>query len=119
MHQKLFAFAFCAVALAPFESSAQQSGVGPAVTDPGTSVPALKYESAFTRYLPFRDEKLVPWRDVNDEVARVGGQSGILGGAGGHAGHASKPAAKPSVPAAPAHGAPGMMQDGAHQGMKR
>jgi len=55
----------------------------PAVThtnpaDPAAPVPALQYESAFKGYRGFRDTPLAPWRDVNDEVARVGGHAGIL-----------------------------------------
>lgn len=61
---------------------------GPA--DPGAPVPAFRYESVFTDYRPYREEKLAPWRDVNDEVARIGGHIGILKGAAG------KPTTAPS-----------------------
>lgn len=82
-------------ALAPL-AAAQQKAPKPHPADPATSVPATKYESAFTGYRGFREEPLAPWRDVNDEVARAGGHIGIVGGAGGHAGHgATKPAPKP------------------------
>jgi len=107
------------VALAP-PALAQTHSTPPHPGDPAAKVPALKYESAFTGYSPFREEKLVPWREVNDEVGKVRGHVGIFGGVG-HAGHgasdkagqskpaASKPAAgKPAEPSspAPAHGAP-------------
>lgn len=64
--------------------------------------------SAYADYQPYREEPLLPWRAVNDEVARIGGHIGIFGGA--HAGHGTAPAqpapaAKPTAPAKPAHGA--------------
>lgn len=69
---------------------------------------APQYRSAYTDYQPYRDEPMLPWRAVNEEVARVGGHAGIFGGA--HAGHGTAPAqpapaAKPTAPAKPAHGA--------------
>lgn len=48
--------------------------------DPVAPVPALQYESAFKGYSGFRETPLAPWRDVNEEVARVGGHLGILRG---------------------------------------
>lgn len=92
----------CAAALsAPLPALAQTAATVPAPTDPAAVVPPVKYESAFKGYRPFGDEKLAPWREVNDEVARVGGHVGIVGGAGGHAAHrAVKPA--PAAPPAPA-----------------
>jgi len=69
---------------------------------------ASQYRSTYTDYQPYREEPLLPWRAVNDEVARIGGHIGIFGGA--HAGHGAAPAqpapaAKPTAPAKPAHGA--------------
>jgi hypothetical protein len=69
------------VALAP-QALAQQRATPPHPGDPAVTVPAVKYESAFTGYAPFREEKLVPWREVNDEVGKVRGHAGIFGGAG-------------------------------------
>ena len=31
-------------------------------------VPDAKYDSAFTGYQPFREQKLAPWRALNDNV---------------------------------------------------
>jgi hypothetical protein len=104
------------VALAP-QALAQTRSPPPHPADPAVKVPAVKYESAFTGYAPFRDEKLAPWREVNDEVGTVRGHVGIFGGAGhggsGKAGPSKpvpdKPAtAKPAEPAgqAPARSAP-------------
>jgi hypothetical protein len=78
---------------------------------PNTRVPDAQYESAFQHYVPYREQPLATWREVNDEVGRVGGHVGMFGGSG-HSGHAG---AKPVVPAAnakeaagqaPARGAP-------------
>ena len=41
--------------------------------DPKANVPALSYESAFSRYRLLSDEKPVSWRDANDIVTRNGG----------------------------------------------
>ena len=41
--------------------------------DPNASVPALSYQSAFSRYRLLSDEKPVSWRDANDTVTRIGG----------------------------------------------
>jgi hypothetical protein len=104
------------VAIAP-QALAQAPSTPPHPADPSARVPAVKYESAFTGYIPHREEKLAPWREVNDEVGKVRGHVGIFGG---HAGHgtaekagspkpaAGKPAAKPDERAgqAPARGAP-------------
>jgi len=94
MQFRFAALLYCAAALTPFVTTAQQRTTTPSPTDSGTAVPVVKYESAFTGYLPFHDEKLAPWREVNDEAARVGGHLGIFGDAAGHAGHG---AAKPTV----------------------
>ena len=34
---------------------------------------ALRYDSAFSRYKPYRDEKATPWREANDTVTQIGG----------------------------------------------
>ena len=90
MHSRTFAvLMYGAVTLVPPASAAQ-----PGPTGPDARAPAVKYESAFAGYVSFREEKLAPWREVNDEVARAGGHIGIVGGA--HGAHApAKSAAKP------------------------
>lgn len=90
MHSRTFAvMIYGAVTLAPPAGAAQ-----PGPTRPDAPAPAVKYESAFAAYVSFREEKLAPWREVNDEVARAGGHIGIVGGARGvHA--PGKFAAKP------------------------
>lgn len=88
--------AFAALAAFAPHAAAQQQAAKPHPADPAASTPATKYESTFTGYRGFREEPLSPWRNVNDEVARVGGHIGIFRGA--HAGHgASKPAVNPAA----------------------
>src|SRR5688572_33079263 len=60
-----------------------------------------QYESAFAGYRPYREEPAADWRGINEEVARVGGHLGVVGGASGHAGHGA--ATVPSAPAEPGH----------------
>jgi hypothetical protein len=49
---------------------------------PEARVPALTYQSAFQDYRPYREQELAPWREVNEEVARVGGHVGVMKSAG-------------------------------------
>ena len=122
MQVKSAALLCCLVALAPLEATAQQRSTGLSPTDSSALVPAVKYQSAFTGYVPFRDEKLAPWREVNDEAARIGGHIGIFGGAAGHgAPGATKPTVQvpASTPKPAAAGAPPMMHGAGHEGMKK
>jgi len=66
--------------------------------DPSAAVPAPAYASAFSGYQPPGTEKTGPWRELNDEVGRIGGHLGIVRGtapvskpgqSGGHAAHPS------------------------------
>lgn len=41
--------------------------------DPGASVPALSYRSAFAGYRGAGDDKPLSWREANEAVARIGG----------------------------------------------
>ncbi len=80
MHSRTFAvLMYGAMALAPPAGATQ-----PDPARPDAPVPAVKYESGFAGYVSYREEKLAPWREVNDEVARAGGHVGILRGASGH-----------------------------------
>ena len=71
-----------AVLLNPLAAAAQPGSEQPNPTQPDAAVPAVKYESGFAGYVSFREDKLAPWREANDEVARAGGHIGILRGAG-------------------------------------
>jgi hypothetical protein len=87
----------CALALAVLwlQPAAAQQPPRQHPADPAVTVPPARYTSAFAGYQPLGDEKTAPWRDVNDEVARVGGHLGIFRNqatgaapaAAGHAGH--------------------------------
>jgi hypothetical protein len=95
MHSRTFAvLLYGAVVLYPIAVAAQPASAQPNPAHPDAPVPAVKYESGFAGYVSFREEKLAPWREVNDEVARAGGHIGIVRGAAGHGGQgAAKPAA--------------------------
>jgi hypothetical protein len=61
--------------------------------DASASVPAVAYESAFSRYRRAADERAIPWREANDTVARIGGWRA-------YAREAQQPEPAPSAPAA-------------------
>ena len=82
----------------PYIAFAVLAALAPHPADPAAPVPAMRYESAFSGYSSFREEPLAPWRNVNDEVARVGGHIGIVGGAGRIGPGTGSPAAKPPAP---------------------
>lgn len=97
----------------------------PAYAQPASSAPseasAPVFRSAMDGYQPFSDEKLVPWRDANDNVGRIGGwrvyareaQEGATGSkaappapaTGGPAARPASPATSPSNPHS-GHGRP-------------
>jgi hypothetical protein len=56
--------------------------------DPAAAVPALKYESAFRDYQPWKDAQESPaktWRAMNDEVGQpAGGMAGMGEAPTGH-----------------------------------
>ena len=54
----------------------------PDPADPRTPVPASPYRSAFEGFRGQEESKPVPWREANDEAARIGGHLGILRGQG-------------------------------------
>jgi hypothetical protein len=64
--------------------------------DARASVPAVAYESAFSRYRRAADDKAIPWRDANDTAARTGGWRT-------YAREAQQP--EPALPASPASAA--------------
>ena len=45
----------------------------PAAENPAGHATAVRYESAFSRYKSYRDEKATPWREANDTVTQIGG----------------------------------------------
>ena len=69
--------------------------------DPSVRVSPLKYESAFSDYRPFAEEKVAPWRGSNDAVK----------GGGAREGHAAEPPAQPKPAAKP----PAKTEHGGHR----
>lgn len=115
----LLAAMLFAAALVPLSGFAAQSTPATNPASPDAPVRPTTYESAFTGYRTYSDEKPASWREVNDEVGRVGGQIGIFGGAG-HAGHGSaKPPTNTSPAASQPQPAPRPMQGKGHQGMMK
>jgi len=56
-----------------------QTAARPDPADPRLRTPPPPAaDSAFAGYRSYRDEPMAPWREVNDEVGRVGGHVGIL-----------------------------------------
>ncbi len=94
--QPKFAVLCCVLAALGLQTAVAiaQSRGNPA--EPTVAVPATRYSSAFASYQPLGDEKTAPWREANDEVARVGGHLGMFRNqaagtppatTGSHAGH--------------------------------
>ena len=42
------------------------------------AAPSSVYRSAWSGYRPFSDEKVISWKDANDEVRRIGGWRAYL-----------------------------------------
>ena len=83
--------AVAALALATTASAQSR----PRPDDPAVKTPPPAQASAFEGYRRFRDEQMMPWREVNDEVGRLGG----------HMGHVQDEAA-PATPAPSGQAAP-------------
>lgn len=92
---------------------AQSRAAEPSQPDARAAEP--KYESAFRNYAPYRETEPALWREVNDEVGRLGGHVGMFRRAGDdtskpeapkpHAG-APLPSAQGTTGQAPARGEP-------------
>lgn len=86
-------FLYVAATCIATTAAAQQPGA-PA---PAHDRPAPVYDSAFDSYRAFQEQSVTDWRAVNEDVARIGGHVGTVGGAG----HRASPVTKePSEPAA-------------------
>ncbi len=48
--------------------------------DKHARVPETRYDSAFTGYRPYREQKLASWRELNDAAHQAGGHAGLFGG---------------------------------------
>ena len=86
--------ALCAAALAAAAQTSPSTARKADPLDASASVPAVAYESAFSRYRRAADDKAIPWRDANDTAARTGGWRT-------YAREAQQPEPAASAPAAP------------------
>ena len=68
----------CAAAAIAVAAGAAHAQSQPKPDAPAAAAPPPARASAFEGYRPYRDEALAPWREVNDEVGRVGGHSGVV-----------------------------------------
>lgn len=90
----LFALAAAFAAGAASEQTAR-----PHPADPTADVKASAYESALKDYRPWSEPELARWREVNEEVRRLGGHPGHVPQSAlprGAAPGSGKPAAHPS-----------------------
>lgn len=85
--------ALCALAFATAAQTPPSPARQPDPLDHGAKVPAVAYESAFSRYRRAGDDKAIPWREANDTAARIGGWRA-------YAREAQQPDPAPSAPAA-------------------
>ena len=112
-----FAFPFAAVAAvsAAMLFPARFAYAAPEPADSQASVASSLYRSPFHDYRPLGEEKLLPWKATNDEVARIGGWRA-------YAKEASETAsAQPTTPAdkAPATLSKPSVADNPHSGHQR
>ncbi len=79
-----------------FACSAQAQSAAPLQrsdpADPALPVPAARYDSPYSGYQRFEEQKPASWRALNDEVERLGGHEGHIKG--------SAPNEPPRAPAA-------------------
>jgi len=92
----------CGAALVSASAAAQTSATQ-AERAPRPAAGPYDSNSAYADYRPYREERLRSWREVNEEVARIGGHAGVMG-------KAAQQAARPPEDAgsvAPGRAAPG------------
>ena len=73
-----------AVAIAGAGCAKRALGPDPAM--PAGKAPALEYRSAFEGYRRYAEPEVSGWREMNEEVGRIGGHAGMHR-QGGHEGH--------------------------------
>ncbi len=114
------ATACSALAATAFAQQAPAPAARPPAAD---AMPSSVYRSAWSGYRPFADEKVISWKDANDEVRRIGGwraylresQSGQPSGSEGAA--RTSPATKDSAKE-PASGSGAAQRHGLHNAPK-
>ena len=69
-----FGFRCLAMACSAFAATAFAQHAAPTARPPAQeAAPSTVYRSAWSGYRPFADEKVISWKDANDEVGRIGG----------------------------------------------
>ena len=107
-------------ASAPSAAASAPKGVAAAAATAASAAPAgaSSYRSAFEGYRPLTDQPVLPWRESNDVVGRIGGWQSYAregqGGAPADAAATPSPAASQGKSGMPAM--PGM--PAGHEGMK-
>lgn len=81
--------------------------------DAKASVPPVLYQSSLSNYRAFADERLMSWKEANDNVGRIGGWRAYAKEAQEPAGESMPPRANTSVPADSAKPMPG--RQGGHK----
>lgn len=104
-----FVFRCLATACSAFSATAfAQQTTAPAAQSPAAdSAKSSIYRSAWSGYRPFADEKVISWKDANDEVRRIGGWRAYLResqaqSSGNASAGSTAPAAKDSAKPTPA-----------------
>jgi hypothetical protein len=88
--------AFVAAAAFAGAAVAGEPAARPKPADAKAAVPKLRYHSAFKEYRPHAESEIAGWREVNEEMARLGGHAGHLRHeATGQRQSPPKPAAQP------------------------
>ena len=106
-----------ALGLVTLAALSVSAAIAQTAASPASDSAAPVFRSALDGYQPFSDEKIVPWRDANDNVGRIGGwrvyareaQEGTGGAKAAPSGAApggtaAKPANPASAPANPHSG---------------
>lgn len=120
MYWKSAIIACASTAIAQHALAQTQTRSHPA--DPSAATVAVPYASAFTGYRPLGEEGTASWRELNDEVARIGGHRGIVANPappanGGSHTHGSPDLAKAGISNGK-HSPGGMAGHHHHGGMK-
>lgn len=85
--------AFAALAFFAGAATAQQAA-RPSPADARVAVPAPRYESPFTGYRSYAEAEVARWREVNEEMGRLGGHVGHMPQAAPQQKSAPKPPAQ-------------------------
>ena len=116
-----FVFRCLATASSVFAATAFAQQVAAPTARPSAqdAPPASVYRSAWSGYRPFADEKVISWKDANDEVRRIGGWRAYLresqGQPSGAGAASTAPAAKDSVKPAPSDAGAAQGHDAHHK----